>query len=118
MLQIALHDGTIISGSTESYNAEEMTLKLNDTKLFAGTIGDIVFNKNMLKYIAPTDSPTVGREIDITLHDGTTLKAYDDNYNSNELSLKLNDHKLLLVSVGDVIFNRNMMAKIVPSEVA
>ncbi len=52
-IQISLHDGTTISAEMENYNAEELALKLNDSKLLVVQVGDVIFNKNMIKIIAP-----------------------------------------------------------------
>ena len=52
-LQISLNDGTNISVTTDSYNAGELSNKLNDQRLLMVTIGDVIINKNAVKMIAP-----------------------------------------------------------------
>jgi NADPH-dependent 7-cyano-7-deazaguanine reductase QueF-like protein len=54
--------------------------------------------------------------IQISLHDGTTITVGMDNYNAAELSTKLNDQKLLVVTVGDVIVNKNTIKMIAPAQ--
>jgi NADPH-dependent 7-cyano-7-deazaguanine reductase QueF-like protein len=52
-IQISLHDGTTITVGMESYNAAELSTKLNDQKLLVVTVGDVIVNKNTIKMIAP-----------------------------------------------------------------
>lgn len=51
--------------------------------------------------------------IQISLNDGTTITATVD-YNASELSSKLNDPRTLMVLVGDIIINKNIVKMIAP----
>lgn len=55
-IEITLHDGTAITAEVESFNSDEMALKLNDPKVLMVSIGDLVVNKNAVKLIAPVDA--------------------------------------------------------------
>lgn len=52
-IQISLNDGQVITANVESYNATELSTKLNDPKLLMVTVGDIIINKNVVKMIMP-----------------------------------------------------------------
>jgi hypothetical protein len=52
-VQISLHDGTVIQSQVESYSATDITSNMNDPKVLAIHIGNAVFNKNIIKYVAP-----------------------------------------------------------------
>jgi hypothetical protein len=45
--------------------------------------------------------------IQITLHDGTTITGNMNNFNAAELATKMNDQKILMITVGDIIVNKN-----------
>ncbi|MGM9925219.1 MAG: hypothetical protein ACI35R_13320 [Bacillus sp. (in: firmicutes)] len=53
-------------------------------------------------------------DIQIFLHDGTTITANIKGYNAPELAEKLNDQRLLVISVGDYIINKNTLKMIAP----
>jgi small nuclear ribonucleoprotein (snRNP)-like protein len=52
-IQVVLHDGTTVTAKMENYDAAELSNKLNDQKVLMITAGDIIVNKNVVKYIAP-----------------------------------------------------------------
>jgi hypothetical protein len=52
-------------------------------------------------------------KIQIALHDGSTITS-EMEYNAVELANSLNDPKLLMVTVGDVIVNKNAVKMIAP----
>ena len=52
--------------------------------------------------------------IQINLGDGTTINAFVENYNAAELAEKINNHQLVVVTIGDIIFNKNMIKTIIP----
>jgi NADPH-dependent 7-cyano-7-deazaguanine reductase QueF-like protein len=52
--------------------------------------------------------------IQVTLNDNTTVTAGVEEYNAADLSTKLNDPKLLMVSIGNVIINKNAVKLIAP----
>jgi hypothetical protein len=52
-IQVFLHDGNTIVASVNSYNAEELANKMNDQKILMINVGDMVVNKNVVKYITP-----------------------------------------------------------------
>jgi exopolysaccharide biosynthesis protein len=52
-IQVYLHDGNVILATVDSYNAEELAATMNDQKVLMISVGNIVVNKNVVKYIAP-----------------------------------------------------------------
>jgi len=52
--------------------------------------------------------------IQISLADGTTINAFVENYSAVELAEKINNHQLVVVTIGDIIFNKNMIKTIIP----
>lgn len=52
-IQVYLHDGTIFTATVESYNADELATKMNDQRILMISIGDLIVNKNVVKYITP-----------------------------------------------------------------
>lgn len=52
--------------------------------------------------------------IQISLADGTTITAHIENYNTIELAEQINNQKLTVIAIGDIIFNKNMVKTIVP----
>jgi sRNA-binding regulator protein Hfq len=55
--------------------------------------------------------------ITIYLHNGATFSANVTGYDSTTLALQLNDPKLLMLAVGDVIVNKNSVQLIAPTPV-
>jgi hypothetical protein len=58
-------------------------------------------------------------EINITiyLHDNTIIKADVTNYNAAELSAQFNDQRIMMVSFGNIIVNKNSVKMIAPTAV-
>lgn len=56
VVQISLHDGTVMTQEVEVYNAVEIESKMNDPKLLALLVGNVVLNKNIIKYVAPVQA--------------------------------------------------------------
>jgi hypothetical protein len=54
--------------------------------------------------------------IQITLHDGTTITGNMNNFNASELATKMNDQKILMITVGDIIVNKNHVESIAQTE--
>ncbi|MDF2902414.1 MAG: hypothetical protein K0S25_52 [Bacillus sp. (in: firmicutes)] len=52
-IQVYLQDGNTITVQLEGYNAEELAVKMNDQKTFMISLGDLIVNKTIVKYIAP-----------------------------------------------------------------
>lgn len=52
-IQVYLHDGNTFTAAIENYNADELATKMNDQRILMISIGTIVVNKNVVKYIAP-----------------------------------------------------------------
>lgn len=52
--------------------------------------------------------------VQISLHDGITINAEITDYNAIDLANKLNDPKVLMVTVGDSIVNKNTVKLITP----
>jgi hypothetical protein len=53
-------------------------------------------------------------KIQVTLNDNTTITASVEGYDASNLSDKLNDPKLLMVTIGNVIVNKNAVKMIMP----
>lgn len=53
--------------------------------------------------------------ITIYLHNGATFSAQVPDYNAGTLASQLNDPKLLMLAVGDVIVNKNSVQLIAPT---
>ncbi|MFP7445205.1 hypothetical protein SFC50_16070 [Bacillus infantis] len=53
-------------------------------------------------------------KIQISLHDGTAISADVPNYNAAEMAKDLNDPKILMVTVGQIIVNKNFVKLIAP----
>jgi hypothetical protein len=53
-VQISLHDGTVLTmDNISDYSATDIAANMNDPKVLAIHIGNAVFNKNIIKYVAP-----------------------------------------------------------------
>ena len=52
--------------------------------------------------------------VQIILHDNTTITAEITNYDAPTLAEKMNDPKLLMVAVGNIIVNKQSVKLIVP----
>jgi hypothetical protein len=52
--------------------------------------------------------------VQIFLHDGTTITAEMTDYNAADLAAKLNDPKVLMVAVGNIIVNKQSVKLIAP----
>jgi hypothetical protein len=55
--------------------------------------------------------------IQITLHDGSTITGNMNNFNAAELAAKMNDQRILMITVGDIIVNKNHVKSMAPTEV-
>jgi hypothetical protein len=54
--------------------------------------------------------------IQITLHDGSTITGNMNNFSAAELAAKMNDQKILMITVGDIIVNKNHVKSMTPTE--
>ena len=52
--------------------------------------------------------------IQIILHDNTTITAEMEDYNATDLAAKLNDQKILMVAIGNIIVNKQSVKLIAP----
>ena len=52
----------------------------------------------------------------IFLHDGSVITADIKDYNASVLTDKLNDQKLLVITVGDIIINKQVIKMIAPAQ--
>jgi hypothetical protein len=57
-------------------------------------------------------------KIQISLHDGMVITIDVEDYNASELSAMLNDQKLLMVNIGQIIINKNAVKLIIPVQAA
>jgi len=55
--------------------------------------------------------------ITIYLHNSNTFSADIPNYDAAALAQSLNDPKLLMISVGDVVVNKNTVQLILPTPI-
>jgi hypothetical protein len=53
-------------------------------------------------------------KIQISLHDGTAITADVPDYNAAEMAEDLNNPKILMVTVGQIIVNKNAVKLIAP----
>ena len=54
--------------------------------------------------------------VQIFLHDGSVITADINDYNASVLADKLNDQKLLVVTVGNIIINKQVIKMIAPAQ--
>lgn len=52
--------------------------------------------------------------VQIILHDNTTITAEIVDYNAADLAEKLNDQKILMVAIGNIIVNKQSVKLIAP----
>jgi len=52
--------------------------------------------------------------VQIILHDNTTITAEITNYDATTLAEKMNDSKLLMIAVGNIIVNKQSVKLIAP----
>lgn len=53
------------------------------------------------------------KKVQISLHDGMVITVDVPDYNAPELASSLNDPKLLMVNIGQVIINKNAVKLII-----
>jgi len=53
--------------------------------------------------------------VQIFLHDGSVITADINDYNASVLADKLNDPKLLVITVGNIIINKQVIKMIAPA---
>lgn len=53
--------------------------------------------------------------IEIYLNNGKVINASMENYQSGSLAQSLNDQRILFITIGDAIVNRNMIQLILPA---
>ena len=54
--------------------------------------------------------------VQIFLHDGSVITADINDYNASVLADKLNDSKLLVIAVGNIIINKQVIKMIAPAQ--
>lgn len=52
--------------------------------------------------------------VQIILHDNTTITAEMTDYNATDLATKLNDPKILMVAIGNIVVNKQSVKLIAP----
>ncbi|NUK31053.1 hypothetical protein HT574_13440 [Parageobacillus sp. VR-IP] len=52
--------------------------------------------------------------VQIILHDNTTITAEMTDYNATDLAAKLNDPKILMVAIGNIVVNKQSVKLIAP----
>ena len=55
-------------------------------------------------------------KVQIILHDNTMITAEIANYDAAVLAEKINDPKLLMIAVGDVVINKQSVKLIAPAQ--
>ncbi len=53
--------------------------------------------------------------VQIFLNNGRVVNARINNYNATELANMMNDPKIYVISIGDMIFNKGIIQLIAPS---
>jgi hypothetical protein len=56
--------------------------------------------------------------INVWMHDNTKYTVDVESYDANALTLKLNDHSILMVAIGDLVINKNSIKMIAPDSTA
>lgn len=54
--------------------------------------------------------------VQIFLHDGSVITADINDYNASVLADKLNDQKLLVIAIGNIIINKQIIKMIAPAQ--
>jgi hypothetical protein len=57
-------------------------------------------------------------KIQVYLNDGNIISSDVDTYNADELAAKMNDQRLLMVCIGNVVVNKTIIKYISPVTVA
>lgn len=52
----------------------------------------------------------------IVLNNGSMITASFTDYDASNLSSKLNDNKVLFISIGDMVINKHILSYIVPMQ--
>ena len=112
-IRINFQDNSSITAEFEVYDSADLTAKLNDQKISVFVLGNMVLSKSNVMSIHPVD-PDPSANILVTLNNGSTLSAYSETYNANDVATKINDQRILMVSIGDVITNKNAVKMIAP----
>ena len=53
-------------------------------------------------------------KVQISLNNGMSVTADLEGYNASELAAKINDPKLLMITIGDIVVNKNAVFLIAP----
>ncbi|MEK4149002.1 hypothetical protein NST02_18225 [Robertmurraya sp. FSL W8-0741] len=53
-------------------------------------------------------------KVQISLNNGLSVTADIEGYNATELATKINDPKLIMITIGDIIVNKNAVYLIAP----
>lgn len=107
---IHLNDNNVLNLETESFDSLEMANKLNDQKIVALSVGNIVLNKNAIMAMAPE---TAAGNVQITMHNGLVLNSDVDAFNAAEIAMQMNEQKSLTL-IGGVIANKNAIKMVMP----
>lgn len=114
-LSINLNDGSTLSAIIPDFTASTFGSSLNEPKLTAIAIGDIVLNKNNIFSITPTETDP-NANVAIYLSSGRDIKETVENYKATDYSSQINDPRLSFVVIGNSITNKNMIKMIAPIE--
>lgn len=107
---IHLNDNNVLNLETESFDPVETINKLNDQKLLALSIGNVVLNKNAIMAMAPE---AAAGNVQITMHNGLVLNSDVEAFNASEIAMQMNEQKPLTL-IGGVIANKNAIKLVMP----
>ncbi len=116
MINVYLHDDSMIEADITNFNAKEYLDYLNNTQILVITLGDVVLNKNMIKLITPQYSAdhTFSNPLKLSLHDGLTVMTEYDQFDSEEMASQLNNAQSSMVAIGDCVVSKNSVRMITP----
>jgi hypothetical protein len=111
IVEVFLKNGKRMTEEVETFNAEELTNKFNDTGILLAPIGKSFINKNTVKLVVPvTQAATVNYKI--LLHDGKEVTTYIED--TSTLEANLNNLKVAMSALGDVMIDKREINAITP----
>lgn len=106
MLTLNLKNGQKITANGSLGDNEEFLEKVNNQAIISITVGNIPVNKSAVRYISQSQPEGISPNVTIYFMDGSTVEAYDEDFNASEYSSKINNQQNLFSLLGDVIVNK------------
>jgi hypothetical protein len=110
-VEIFLKDGNRITENVETFDINELANEFNSNSVLIVSIGDSLFNKNVVKLVAPA-TPTTTPNYKILFHDGKEIATYVEDFSS--LDGTLNNLKSVMSVIGDVMVDKREIKLITP----